>query len=86
MSPDEIGIYINGLSKAFAFCSVGGYHAIHKGLSRKKRWRKEEFGPSFLADRDMAKLPEIQTGKRDRKRKGKYSELKKQNRDTRLLL
>lgn len=34
----------------------------------------------------MAKLPEIQTEKRDKKRKGKYSGLKKQNRDTRLLL
>ena len=63
-----------------------GYHPIHKGLSRTKRWRKEEFGPSCLADRAMAKLPEIQTGKRGKKRKGKYSELKKQNRDTRLLL
>lgn len=86
VSPDEIGIYINGLSKAFAFSCVGGYHPIHEGLRRTKRWRKEEFGPSCLADRAVAKLLEIQTGKRDMKRKGKYSELKKQNRNTRLLL
>lgn len=30
VSPDETGIYINGLSKAFAFPCVGGYHPIHE--------------------------------------------------------
>ena len=48
MFPDEISICISGLSKAFAFPSVGGHHPIHEGLSRTKRWRKEEFGPSCL--------------------------------------
>lgn len=67
VSPDEIGIYINGLSKAFAFSCVGGYHPIHEGLRRTKRWRKEEFGPSCLADRSS------QTA-RDSDRKEGYEE------------